>query len=475
MKKLAWIPLLCAAACVEAPEGEGPPDEEIPDELVDEPRGDVPIFLGPLDGRENNGPFLLGRTVDALGVANARHFRVQTTAMRAGTPVTVDVLQARLSSSGHVGDDPWFDGVIFHEAGGGTGRLRVDSAAPTDTLWQTHYFLSYRTAPGATWGPYCDGGAPAMPVLGAYNAKDVRQPDTAITFSCADGAVFKCTAASFKPGDQLTDLFWQKHQACVQMMEADYCANGVPHTYAGTDVYVRDLSTGGAPQLAEEDLYFSPSIPAPPPPAGPFFEAAWLTPWLPGAGLEIESQRPFCLSKLRWASLEPAAGCGIPDPRYEPDALYCEDYTYPQMAAVTGIRVLNKSGGMDAGLHEWSDGNAYVSTVDGFYSEMDQPDPPISGYTDAEHVGVLIRGIPPGVAPHELAEVRLFRNATSYVLALNPPQGYAPYGGFQGRVFINARPDTVPLTLYTNGTGYRTRVGQPAGYVPVQTLGYIYR
>ncbi len=63
-----------------------------------------------------------------------------------------------------------------------------------------------------------------------------------ITLTCASGAVGKCVRFGYKPwrpgprGEDLLPL----HAACVQMVRADYCGQGQPHTRDGTLIQVYD-------------------------------------------------------------------------------------------------------------------------------------------------------------------------------------------------------------------------------------------
>jgi hypothetical protein len=469
MKKLVALSLaLSAAACVD-----GEPET-----------GTDTASIGPLEGKQNNGPYLLGPHPDSLGAAGNRHLRVKRDAMRLGTAVTVDAHQNNLVSGTHTGDDPWFEQVIFHEAGTGTGRLKVADTLATAFGWQTLYRLDYRPAPGLTysWTPYCDGDGWAVPIAGAYAADDVRQPDDTITFACLDGAAGKCSAFGFRPAGKITDRNWLEHQACVQSVEADYCGAGIPHTFAGTDIYLRDLSTGGAPELTEADLVFPPMTPRTPLPGVPYFEAAWLPPSKispPGQAPIMDSGPPLCLSKLRWQALPPGADCSIDDPRTNPDARFCDDMTIAELWTSAAV-VFTKSDFTDRGLWLWKSGAGYMTTVDGYWQPAEPAGtiPPHPGFGDPEIVGVLLREVPPGYTMADLREVRQWRagGPERFALAIAPPDPtYGPFGGFEGFVFAAAQPNTVALERYSNGTdSFTSTGGAPLGFSYVETLGWVY-
>jgi hypothetical protein len=82
----------------------------------------------------------------------------------------------------------------------------------------------------------------------------------AITITCASGAVGKCSLFGYKPwakgpkGEDLVAL----HAACVRMVRADYCGDGVAHTKNGTpiDIYddfgIQKSESGADPAFAFE-------------------------------------------------------------------------------------------------------------------------------------------------------------------------------------------------------------------------------
>lgn len=64
----------------------------------------------------------------------------------------------------------------------------------------------------------------------------------AITLTCASGAVGKCVRFGYKPwarGPHGEDLA-PYHAACVRMVRADYCGDGVAHTKNGTSIDLYD-------------------------------------------------------------------------------------------------------------------------------------------------------------------------------------------------------------------------------------------
>lgn len=468
------LPLLLLAslpACVDAPL----------DEDVDHTGGDgeAPLFAGPLEGKQNNGPYLLGKGTDTLGAGG--HIRVANAARRGINNVTINVVDSQLQNGNatRTGADPWFIGVVFDTPSG--GQIKIDNVFTSPLAWLSWYQLSYKPPGGSSFGAYCGNGGRATPIAGSYTTDDVRQDTANITFSCEDGVVAKCSAASFKPGDDLSNLHWKKHQACVQALEFDVCGDGQAHTYAGTEIYLRDLSPGGAPQLVEADLVFASMTPTPPPPTVPYFEAAWLAPTLVTQPVpQIGTEPPACLSKIRWQSQPPGGACGAADPRISDGADFCEDWTWDELTSGSGGVVFTKSKFGDIGLWVWNDASGRVhTTVDGFWSALPlHLEEPVAGYTTATLDAVILRAVPPGFTAGDVHEVRLFHNPQTqrYVLANVAPPGYQAFGGFQGLVFNQHQPTlgTVPLIRWVNGTDTRTSVTQPLGFNQAETLGWVF-
>lgn len=94
--------------------------------------------------------------------------------------------------------------------------------------------------------------APAIPISGRYDATSgAYTADSSIfTFACINAALGKCALWGYKPWASKqecgTDGTCQPqslipwHQACVRMVRADYCGDGVPHTRNGTQINIWD-------------------------------------------------------------------------------------------------------------------------------------------------------------------------------------------------------------------------------------------
>lgn len=119
--------------------------------------------------------------------------------------------------------------------------------------------MSFRTDLDQTWHSVCydEQGQPAdlVPLVGMYwNFETGARVDspTSFTLACKDGALEKCAHLGYTPWGSAqscrgsgrskqcsTVSLKEYHQACVRMIRADYCGDGVTHTVDGTllDVY----------------------------------------------------------------------------------------------------------------------------------------------------------------------------------------------------------------------------------------------
>lgn len=124
--------------------------------------------------------------------------------------------------------------------------IRIDSAEidtldPDREIWL--YGLSTPGAADGTWVDLCPPDHKGFPVSGTWTANGEHIP-SARTFSltCTSGANGKCVRMGYKPwktgpgGESL----WTYHQACVRLLRADYCGDGISHTRQGVAVMIYD-------------------------------------------------------------------------------------------------------------------------------------------------------------------------------------------------------------------------------------------
>jgi hypothetical protein len=122
-------------------------------------------------------------------------------------------------------------------------ELRIDDIAPLDGANGDvlAYAVSASTDDG--WAPLCgyetDGSVKrALAVPGTWNLVTGAWSDDGQTFSfaCRKASVAKCVELGYKTWLGYGD----HHHACVRMLRADYCGDGVPHTVTGTLINLYD-------------------------------------------------------------------------------------------------------------------------------------------------------------------------------------------------------------------------------------------
>jgi hypothetical protein len=124
-----------------------------------------------------------------------------------------------------------------------TLELRIDDIAPLEG--SNSDILAYAVSASVDdgWVPLCgydtDGSVKrALAVPGTWNLQTGAWSDDggAFSFACRKASVAKCVEFGYK-----TWLGYADHQhACVRMLRADYCGDGVPHTITGTLINLYD-------------------------------------------------------------------------------------------------------------------------------------------------------------------------------------------------------------------------------------------
>ena len=136
--------------------------------------------------------------------------------------------------------------------GDGSGqqrRVRIDSVEtdPRDPAGEVVlYGLSQQAADGG-WANLCDpdpdGRRLGFPLNGAFtpDGRHVEAPGRFFV-TCTGGAEGKCVRFGYKPWGTAPDGSPMEpyYQACVRMVRADYCGDGVGHTKNGTPIDLFD-------------------------------------------------------------------------------------------------------------------------------------------------------------------------------------------------------------------------------------------
>ncbi|HEX3766463.1 MAG TPA: ADYC domain-containing protein [Kofleriaceae bacterium] len=126
---------------------------------------------------------------------------------------------------------------------GSTLPIRIDdiAALTDDNADVLAYAVSIETDDG--WAPLCgyetDGSVKlALAVPGTWDLTTGAWTDNSdqFSFACRHASIAKCVEFGYK-----TWLGFSDHQhACVRMLRADYCGDGVPHTITGTPINLYD-------------------------------------------------------------------------------------------------------------------------------------------------------------------------------------------------------------------------------------------
>jgi len=186
--------------------------------------------------------------------------------------------------------------------GGASFWLVVRSATPDATFadgstWL--YALDVYDAATGTFSPFCatdaNGISAAIPIAAIFDGGGNRvESSTQFTFACTAGVIAKCYRWGYRPW--LTDAsgssseFVNLHWACTRMARADYCGDGRSWTQNGTTINIWDTAPAPGPFQAHGPI--DPTF---------FVEAGWNT----GGAV--------CLSKERWATLDPRIAQACPD------------------------------------------------------------------------------------------------------------------------------------------------------------------
>jgi len=133
---------------------------------------------------------------------------------------------------------------------GSAVQVRLDGAVPGSLrqpdVWR--YEFSYLN-PKGDWKHLCKSNKRTVVVSGRWSYHQGDPGDgaktndpTVFTIGCRRSAIAKCIDAGYKPWVEVGDLSLdQFHQACVRMMRADYCGNGISHTRPGRKLVLYDV------------------------------------------------------------------------------------------------------------------------------------------------------------------------------------------------------------------------------------------
>lgn len=397
---------------------------------------------GDLPDHEHNGRFVIGESLEdtQYSPANApTFFYVSAGGTRGRFDETVWLsAPASLRSHGDDGDfsgpDPQFNNIVLNGPIGSDMRVKLTIFGGTAAV--THYSLDIQQGSG-TFKRVCDD---AIPLTGTFThgGQHLVAPGY-LTFACSDGAAHKCTVFGYPAGAPGGPL-WSVHQACVQMVTANDCAQpwGIS-TRVGTSIEFYD--NAGVYQVPQGLVLPTMTIDNWPPDVDHYyFEAAF------AAGYT----RALCVGHARWPVLTDPCFAAIPD---------CPDGTVDSLIDPGGAVLLVASKYNQLRLERWQLGTDRVSTVRGYYNGDDQIHRPLAGYAYLGNDGVLLRVRPTSVPDTAVYHITLYRRgASDYFLARSDDPRFqaAPYTalGEEGMVFRAQSPTQSlnPLRLFSNTT-----------------------
>lgn len=159
--------------------------------------------------------------------------------------------------------------LVIGDGSGQQRRVRIDAveADPKDPTGEVMlYAFSEQDSANGEWRNLCEpdpaGQRLGFPLAGAFtpDGKYVATPGRFFV-TCTSGAEGKCVRFGYKPWRQTPTAgsLTPYYQACVRMVRADYCGDGVGHTRNGTLIDLYD-------QVGIQQVETAP---------GMTFEAAW--------------------------------------------------------------------------------------------------------------------------------------------------------------------------------------------------------
>jgi hypothetical protein len=359
---------------------------------VEPPRPQVSETQQGIVDEEVNGRTLVGEVFEQprfLPAGATEYFSVSTLGI-GDVPVVVFVGGASLVP---LGGRP-LKGMVLSS---GDMHLKIASIQLDGDI--THYALDAAKG-GEDYARVCDN---AIPLYGTIDRTGAHLPTAnRITFVCNDAngaAGGKCARFGYPAGRPGSSL-WGVHQACMQMLLADVCGEGIPQTRTGTSIEFYD--NNGVHQVPPGLRVPMMDIATWPPERGEYyFEAAFRAVHGPAA----------CNSRSRWPLLTTSSSCvaALPDCPLATDTLTTNPWNATLLVASQFNQLL---------MHRWrSDGGTgddRVTTVRGYYHPNDsQVQAPWPGYAYGDTEGVLLRVPPTIVLKGTVTPVSVFRRGAN--------------------------------------------------------------
>jgi ADYC domain len=204
---------------------------------------------------------------------------------------------------------------------------------PTGTGSTFLYTLEQWVDGSSSWEPACpvdaDGRRAAIPLAAIWDDHGDRSVSSSLfTLGCTTGVIAKCYRWGYRPWVTGYGDLVAMHWACTRLARADYCGDGVSHTYDGTLINVWDDLSWPGPIQGHGGLL---------PPMGMTFEAGW------------DTGGAVCLSHTRWLQI----GSLI--------AVVCPDRLIPPATGQLTCNTVTQALGMGSSAHLFNESNLNVS------------------------------------------------------------------------------------------------------------------
>ncbi|MBD3886811.1 hypothetical protein IFO70_34810 [Phormidium tenue FACHB-886] len=128
-----------------------------------------------------------------------------------------------------------------------TFQIRDIEIDPLDPQQEIYLYTVFYRASDRTWHNLCQPNthhvSKAVVLQGAWDQTgDYQAQVDRVTFSCTNGAIGKCLRFGYKPWKTQNGQshYGTIHQACMRLIRADYCGNGIGHTQDGTPINFYD-------------------------------------------------------------------------------------------------------------------------------------------------------------------------------------------------------------------------------------------
>lgn len=236
-----------------------------------------------INGKGINGKGINGKGINGKGINGIGAQAVSASENRTLVGIEVDTSR-EMRGADFVGAE--LEGRLDD---GGTATVKVHAIDSTTVPGMDLFLVKYKD----TGDPICgtkDGSPVWATVMNELfdpsNGDEIAGDGSLFTFGCRFYGVQKCQEYGYpkdkktkerKNGVDKTRRFNDYHASCIRMVRADYCGDGIPHTYDGTMIDIYDHLWNNNAQATSTDGS-----------DGYYLEAEW------------DSDGAHCINKTRW-------------------------------------------------------------------------------------------------------------------------------------------------------------------------------